>query len=174
MEEIYEGHGIRFRYPVYWEVTEQEDDEATSITVASPDTSFWSISLFHDAPSPQEVLESALEAFREEYAEADVYSSTERIGDRAGVARDLDFVCFELINSAFLRSFQTERYTVSGALSGIRRRTRDDAADARGDFRQPGFRRRRRALNSVRAQAQRRVFGPERPVGFARSPASRI
>ena len=112
MEEIYEGHGIRFRYPVYWEVTEQEDDEATSITVASPDTSFWSISLFHDAPSPQEVLESALEAFREEYAEADVYASTERIGDRAGVARDLDFVCFELINSAFLRSFQTERYTV--------------------------------------------------------------
>lgn len=112
MEEIYEGHGIRFRYPVYWEVTEQEDDEATSITVASPDTSFWSISLFHDAPSPQEVLESALEAFREEYAEADVYSSTERIGDRAGVVRDLDFVCFELINSAFLRSFQTERYTV--------------------------------------------------------------
>ncbi len=112
MEEIYEGHGIRLRYPAYWEVTEQDDDEATSITVASPETSFWSISLFHDGPSPQEVLESALEAFREEYAEVDVYASTERIGERAGVARDVDFVCFELINSAFLRAFQTERYTV--------------------------------------------------------------
>ncbi len=112
MEEIYEGHGIRFRYPAYWEITEQQDDEAISITVASPDTSFWSISLFHDGPSPREVLESAIEAFREEYAEVDVYASSARMGERAGVARDVDFVCFELINSAYLRSFQTEQFTV--------------------------------------------------------------
>jgi hypothetical protein len=112
MEEIYEGHGIRFRYPAYWELTEQEDDEATSITVASPDTSFWSISLFREGPTPHQVLDSAVEAFQEEYAEADVYPSTARIGDRAGVARDVDFVCFELINSAFIRSFQTAHYTV--------------------------------------------------------------
>src|SRR5580704_9701761 len=112
MEELYEGHGIRFRYPAYWELTEQEDEEATSITVASPETSFWSISLFKDGPPPQQVLESAMEAFREEYTEVDVYASTARTGDRAGVARDVDFVCFELINSAFLRAFQTERFTV--------------------------------------------------------------
>jgi hypothetical protein len=112
MEEIYEGHGISFRYPAYWELTEQEDDEAISITVASPETSFWSISLFQNGPSPQEVLESAVEALQEEYAEADVYPSKARVGKRAGVARDVDFVCFELINSAFLRSFQTERFTV--------------------------------------------------------------
>jgi len=112
MEEIYEGHGIRFRYPAYWELTEQEDDEAISITVASPETSFWSISLFREGPTPQQVLDSAVEAFQEEYAEADVYPSTGRIGDRGGVARDVDFVCFELINSAFIRSFQTEHFTV--------------------------------------------------------------
>jgi hypothetical protein len=112
MEEIYEGHGIRFLYPAYWELTEQEDDEATSITVSSPETSFWSISLFRDGVSPLEVLESALEAFREEYKEVDVYPSTVQVGQRKGVARDVDFVCFELINSAFLRAFQTDRFTV--------------------------------------------------------------
>ncbi|HXY36407.1 MAG TPA: hypothetical protein VEI07_19380 [Planctomycetaceae bacterium] len=112
MEEIYEGHGISFRYPAYWELTEQEDEEATSITVASPETSFWSISLFQHGPPPQQVLDSAIEAFREEYDEVDVYASTARTGERAGVARDVDFVCFELINSAFLRSFQTDRFTV--------------------------------------------------------------
>jgi hypothetical protein len=112
MEEIYEGHGIRFLYPAYWELIEQEDDEATSITVSSPDTSFWSISLFRDGVSPLEVLESALEAFREEYKEVDVYPATVKVGERTGVARDVDFVCFELINSAFLRAFQTEHFTV--------------------------------------------------------------
>jgi hypothetical protein len=112
MEEIYEGHGIRFRYPAFWELTEQEDDEATSITVSSPETSFWSISLFRDGLSPLQVLDSALEAFREEYNEVDVYPSTVQVGQRTGVGRDVDFVCFELINSAFLRAFQTERFTV--------------------------------------------------------------
>jgi hypothetical protein len=112
MEEIYEGHGIRFCYPAYWELTEQEDDEAISITVASPETSFWSISLFREGPSPQQVLDSAVEAFQEEYSEVDVYPSAARTGERAGLARDVDFVCFELINSAFLRAFQTERFTV--------------------------------------------------------------
>jgi hypothetical protein len=112
MDETYEGHGIRFRYPASWELAEQEEGESTSITVASPETSFWSISLFRDLPSPQAVVASAIEAFREEYDEVDVYPSEERLGDRPGVANDVDFVCFELINSAFLRAFQTERFTV--------------------------------------------------------------
>src|SRR5262249_13641408 len=112
MEEIYQGHGISFRYPAYWEVTEQEDEESISITAASPETSFWPISLFQNGPSPQEVLQSAVEALQEEYAEADIYPSKARVGKRTGVARDVDFVCFELINSAFVRAFQTERYTV--------------------------------------------------------------
>jgi hypothetical protein len=112
MDELYEGNGIRFRYPAWWELVEQDDGEATSITVASPDTSFWSISLFRGSPSPQDVVASAVEAFREEYDEVDVYPCDETMGNRPGVARDVDFVCFELINSAFLRSFQTDRFTV--------------------------------------------------------------
>jgi hypothetical protein len=112
MDETYKGHGIRFRYPASWQLVEQEDDESTSITVASPDTSFWSVSLIPEGPSPEQVIASAVEAFREEYDEVDVYPSEEKMGDRPGAALDVDFVCFELINSAFLRSFQTDRLTV--------------------------------------------------------------
>jgi hypothetical protein len=112
MDETYKGHGIRFRYPAAWQIVEQEDDESTSITVASPDTSFWSVSLIPEGPSPEQVIASAVEAFREEYDEVDVYPSEETMGDRPGAALDVDFVCFELINSAFLRSFQTDRLTV--------------------------------------------------------------
>jgi hypothetical protein len=112
MEETYEGNGIRFRYPGYWEIVEQTGDESTSITVASPETSFWSVSLFRDFPSPQQLIASAIEAFREEYDEVDVYPSADILGDRPGLAQDVDFVCFELINSAYLRAFQTDRFTV--------------------------------------------------------------
>jgi hypothetical protein len=112
VDETYQGNGIRFRYPASWELVEQKDGESTSITVASPETSFWSVSLFRDNPSPQQVVASAIEAFREEYDEVDVYPSDDGMGEREGEARDVDFVCFELINSAFLRSFQTDRFTV--------------------------------------------------------------
>ena len=119
MEEFYEGHGVRFGYPAYWELTEQgKDEEAISIPrVASPETSFWSISLFQDGPPPQQVLDSAVEGLprvnmRMEGRRVRL-GVLGRTGQRAGiVARDLDFVCFELINSAFLRAFQTERFTV--------------------------------------------------------------
>jgi hypothetical protein len=112
VDEAYRGNGIQFRYPADWTLVEQEDGESTSITVASRETSFWSVSLFRDSPSPQQVVASAVEAFREEYEEVDVYSSDEKMGEREGEALDVDFVCFELINSAFLRSFQTDRFTV--------------------------------------------------------------
>ncbi len=112
MDETYQGNGIRFRYPTYWELTEEEGADSTSITVESPETSSWSISLFFDGPSPKQVVESAVQAFREEYEEVDVYPSDERLSDHPSVARDIDFVCFELISSAFLRSCRTERFTV--------------------------------------------------------------
>ena len=86
VNETYEGNGIRFRYPASWELVEQEEGESTSITVASPETSFWSVSIFRDGPSPEQVVASAVEAFREEYDEVDVYPSEEKMGDRPGFA----------------------------------------------------------------------------------------
>ena len=112
MDEVYEGHGIRFRYPAAWQLAEQEDGKSTCITVSSPETSFWSISLFPEGPSPEQVIASAVEAFRDEYDEVDVYPSDVQTGNRAGAAIDVDFVCFELISSAFLRSFRTNGLTV--------------------------------------------------------------
>ncbi len=112
MQETYEGHGVRFQYPAYWELSEQEDGRSASITVASPETSFWSVSLFFDGPSPRAVVDSAIEAFREEYDEVDVYPVASRDENDPQVATDVDFVCFELINSAFVRSFRSERCTV--------------------------------------------------------------
>ena len=82
MDTIYEGHGIRFRYPAWWEVSVQEDDECALITVDSPETSSWSVSLFFDGPPPEAVVNSAVEAFREEYDEVDVYSSDASAGER--------------------------------------------------------------------------------------------
>jgi len=112
MDQTYDAHGIRFRYPSHWELSEEQVDNEISITVASGETSFWSIILFLDGLRPEELIESALSVFRDEYDDIDDYEVEAEICNRRCVARDIEFVCMELINSAFLRSFKTEPFSV--------------------------------------------------------------
>jgi hypothetical protein len=111
MQGNYDSNGVRFRFPEHWELHEDRSDDQLSITVSSPETSFWTLSLFFNPLQEDELMETALDAFRKEYQELDIYPVTETICDRESVARDLEFVCLELINSAFLRTFQTDHFT---------------------------------------------------------------
>ena len=104
--ETYRGNGVEFRYPEFWELSEQRDAQQVSITVASPGTSFWTLSLFFARPAPGDLMDSAVQAFREEYEDVDVYPADGRLGPYACDGRDVQFVCLELINSAALRALQ--------------------------------------------------------------------
>ena len=111
MQGIYESNGVRFRFPEHWELHEEHSNNQISITVSSPETSFWTLSLFFNSMQEHELMESALDAFREEYKELDIYPVAETLCHRESIARDLEFVCLELINSAFLRAFRTNHFT---------------------------------------------------------------
>jgi hypothetical protein len=112
MLEQYAAHGVRFRYPRNWVVQEQTTESGASVSVNSPETSFWTISVDFDGPEPQRMIQAAVGAFREEYAELDVYPVETEICHRAAVGRDLEFVCLDMLNTACLRSFRTGRFTV--------------------------------------------------------------
>lgn len=112
MDAIYQSHGVRFRYPPDWELSEQQEGEQISITISSPLTAFWSLTLFPDRPDPGDIVAAALEAFYEEYDELDDYPSKSRLCKRPTVARDVDFVCLELLNSAGIRAFRASGFTV--------------------------------------------------------------
>lgn len=112
MSQRYSKHGLQFRYPPGWEVSEQREEGQVSITVSSPRTSFWTVTLLADRPEPEDIIAAVLDAFEEEYEELDVYPSKARIGRRPTVARDIDFVCLELLNVARVRAFRTPEFTV--------------------------------------------------------------
>ena len=111
MQNSYHEHGVRFQYPSHWELTERQSPNEVTITVSSPETSFWSLVMFFDRPSPENLIESAIGAFREEYDEIDVYPAEAMLCARTNVARDVEFVCLDLINSAFVRAFQTSLFS---------------------------------------------------------------
>jgi hypothetical protein len=104
LSEIFAAHGVTFRYPDDWELSEQHDGNDVTLTVSSPESAFWSLSLIRGRTNPEHVVETAVDAFREEYPELDVYPAEETLGDRPTVARDIEFVACDLINSAFLRA----------------------------------------------------------------------
>jgi len=70
------------------------------------------VSLFPGRPDPQDIVAAALDAFHEEYDELDDYPSKVRVCKRPTVARDVDFVCLELLNSAGIRAFRAPEFTV--------------------------------------------------------------
>ncbi len=112
MHSVFERHGVRFEYPEDWILHEESSPGEVSITINSPETSFWSLTLLFERPDPYRVVETVLDALREEYSEIDVYSSEQQLGDSRTVARDIDFVCHELIGSAFLRATVTPGFTL--------------------------------------------------------------
>jgi hypothetical protein len=112
MEALYQAHGVMFRYPGEWELSEQREGEQLSITVSSPQTAFWTVSLFPDRPDPADIVAATIDAFHDEYAELDDYPSKVRLCRSPTVARDIDFVCLELLNTAGIRAFRTREFTV--------------------------------------------------------------
>lgn len=152
MQEIYSGHGVRFRYPDDWDVTEQRQEDQITITVSSPGTSFWSVSVFPDGPEPDELVEAALDAFREEYPELDIYPASAKLCDRRAVAKNIEFVCLELLNSAWLRSIRTPQSTLLVLYQGT---------DAELEETQPELERMTRSLECVAVGAEHEFAGED-------------
>ena len=108
----YDKHGIRFQFPGDWELTEQTIDRETTISLQSEGTSFWTVMLFRERPAVDTVLETVVAAIKQEYDEVDVVSTVESLSGMPSLGRNLDFVCFDLVNSAIISAFQTSDLTV--------------------------------------------------------------
>jgi len=106
-------HGIRFRFPESWAVTDESSPDKVAVTVQSDGTAFWTIAVFPEAPRPERVVESAIAAYRDDYTEIDVYPLETKSGPHGPiVTRDLEFVCLELIAAAHVEAYETGGKTV--------------------------------------------------------------
>ena len=68
--------------------------------------------LFKSRPDPEEVLETVVSAFVQDYEDVDVTSAIDNLAGLPSLGRDLDFVCYDLVNSAVVRAFQTSDQTI--------------------------------------------------------------
>ena len=108
----YHKHGVRFLFPADWTISEQSSEEETTISLQSDGTSFWTLMLFHQRPELDDVLNTVVDAFEQDYDDVDVISTVESLGGLPALGRDLDFVCYDLVNSASVRALQTSDLTL--------------------------------------------------------------
>lgn len=124
----YHRHGVRFQFPSDWELTEQSTDDETTISVQSAGTSFWTVVLLKSRPDPEQVLSTVVDAFEQDYEDVDVTSSVGSLGGMPSLGREIDFVCYDLVNSATLKVCQTSDMTVMVLHQGT-----DHEMEATGD-----------------------------------------
>ena len=108
----YSKHGVQFTYPDIWEIDEQTEDDDVLITVSSTGTAFWTLRMLPSCPPPPQVVESCVEAFREEYEDVEVEQIECRLAEMPAYSRDLEFFCLELMNAVGLRSVRTSEFTL--------------------------------------------------------------
>lgn len=110
---FFNEYGISFEYPDEWELSKEVDETngEIQISVNGADSSFWLISLYFTDISAEKLLKQSVQVFRDEYPELDIYDVNSTLAGKECQGRDIEFVCSELINSAYLRVFKTELFT---------------------------------------------------------------
>ena len=82
------------------------------ISVQSDGTSFWTLMLLKSRPDPDQVLDTVVTAFEQDYEGVDVISAIDSLFGLPSLGSDLDFVCYDLVNSAVVRVCQTSEMTI--------------------------------------------------------------
>jgi hypothetical protein len=110
---IYHDNGIRFEYPADWELAVSADGPRTTIELHAPSgLAFAFVTLDDSRPEPEELVDEALEAMRDEYPDLDSQAVEESLDGRDAIGHDLEFFSLDMINSCSIRSYRTERHTV--------------------------------------------------------------
>jgi hypothetical protein len=110
---VYEDHGIRFEYPMAWEVSVSKDGPAVNVEVQNPEgPEFALIQVDQSCPDPEAVADEVLEALRAEYPELDDVPALEQVQGYPATGYDVEFFALDVTNGALIRSFQTPQRTV--------------------------------------------------------------
>lgn len=110
---IYDDHGIRFEYPVLWEVEETADGDRASVTAqATEGLAYVLITTDTSRPAPAEMVAEAMRAMREEYPDVEVTPEVEPIDGHRAEGFDLEFFNLDLLNGCMIRAYRSAKRTI--------------------------------------------------------------
>jgi hypothetical protein len=106
MAVVLEKFGVRVPYPENWVVEEGRDAHwPDTVTVQSPGSAFWSLSVHEPSTETNELAAVVLNAIREEYKEVEAEAVHEVLTETDLYGFDLSFYCMDLVIQSRLRVF---------------------------------------------------------------------
>lgn len=95
-------------YPDNWTLDEGEAVEGgSSVSVYSPEGSFWSIVVESHNVDPAEMATAALQAIKSVYESCDSEPMSETVAGHEIRGYDANFFCLDLLSTAKIRGFRT-------------------------------------------------------------------
>lgn len=114
MPAEYRANGISFAYPDNWHLEENEMDAGEwSVHLNSPGGAFWMVTVSSATTSPGSLAKKALDAILSEYDRVDHVPVERVIGSYKLVGYEMDFIYFDLVNTALILSFSTGERTLA-------------------------------------------------------------
>lgn len=104
MPQQFTRNGIRFQYPDNWRLEREENDTGWTVTVQSPDTAFFLLSVDSAVLTTEQVVQTALEALKSEYPGLEADESVDTLAGQMAVGHDIRFFSFDLTNTCRTRS----------------------------------------------------------------------
>ncbi|MDZ7620473.1 MAG: hypothetical protein U1E05_26010 [Patescibacteria group bacterium] len=93
--------GFNFQYPDNWSI--ENDDCGTarnSVTVSSPNGSFWSVARYPRSTAPETLILAAVDAMRQVYDSLEAHETRQTIAGHDLAGYDLYFYCLDMTNTA--------------------------------------------------------------------------
>ena len=104
--------GIRFQYPDNWVLSREDADGGWTVSVQSPDTAFFLLTLDEAMPDGEEVAQTVLDALKADYPDLEAEDAVDSLAGQPAVGHNLTFFSLDLTNTSVTRAFYAQAGTV--------------------------------------------------------------
>jgi len=96
--------GIRFQYPENWQLEREEHDNGWTVSVQSPSTAFFLLTVNGEGIPPEQMADTILEAMRADYPDLEADERIEALAGQPSFGHDMHFTSLDLTNTCWTRS----------------------------------------------------------------------
>lgn len=108
----FQKDGISFQYPDNWRLTREDAEAGWTVTVESPDTAFFLLTLDESMPEVGLVIQTSLDALQADYPDLEADDALESLASQPAMGHDIRFFSLDLTNTCCTRSFYVGAGTV--------------------------------------------------------------
>lgn len=112
MAAQFDSDGVHFLYPENWRLERDHAGDSWSVTVQSPETAFFLLTVNEDTPSTGDMLSTTLEAMKADYPDLESDEIVDTVAGQPAVGHDIRFTSLDLTNTCWTRAFYTGAGTV--------------------------------------------------------------